>query len=387
MGQYSGRGDRDEIAALRGGSPDGAARIYDRFGYGMYAYACGFVAPSTASDVVHDAIWIATARIGSLRNPDLLRAWLFAIVRSECLRLLSESGAATDFLLVVAPSVELDPDATAVWEAAHRLDPRGREVADLAVRHNFDSHEIEALLGSAAGDGRVLAHAQDFVDRTVPDVPNAIGLFAVLPLVPLPHHLRDRLLAVPPVENELIDMGRRLDPLDRDGFPRPDRRPRRTLPIIAASIAVLAVLGAGAALVFPAAETSAPREARPAAELNLDLGSLLPTTTVPATSDTTTTTVPETTTVVPATSVEVTTDTESAVESATTTVEPTPSTAERTGGFTRRGGPGLESTDESTRSRDRQPSDTDAESGGGTGGAVRPTVILELPTLTPGRSN
>lgn len=276
MGPYPTHRDRDLVAAMRNESLASAAAVYDRFGGGMFAYACGFLDPSSASDVVHDSVWIAIARIRALRNPDLLRAWLYAIVRAECMRSLAESGTGAGFRLVADPTVASEPDVVAVHEVAERLHPKGREVVDLAIRHRFGSHELAAMLGAATGDGRLLAHARDFVDRSVPEVPNALGVFALLPLIRLPHHLRARLLAVPPAESELFDMGRRADPLDGDGFPRPNRRPKRGLPVVAASIAVLGVLGAGAALFFPETDAVGPSGARPAVDLNLDIEAGLP---------------------------------------------------------------------------------------------------------------
>ncbi|MDJ0484326.1 sigma-70 family RNA polymerase sigma factor, partial [Rhodococcus pyridinivorans] len=207
MGHHPGRPDRELAAALRNGEPDATAAVFDRFAPGLYAYACGFVAVSSASDVVYDAVWTATARIRSLRDESLLRAWLYAVVRAECIRVLERTGSALEYLPAADPAYQAASEVLDVREAVHLLDGTAREVVDLTVRHHFSFHEIEALLGSA-GDGRVLAHAQDFVDRAVPRVPNALGTFSLLPFTPLPAHLRGRLLAVQPSEAELLDLGR-----------------------------------------------------------------------------------------------------------------------------------------------------------------------------------
>src|SRR5690606_40013670 len=122
------------------------------------------------------------------------------------------------------------------------------------------------------------------------------GTFSLLPLTPLPAHLRGRLLAVQPSEAELLDLGRRLEPLDREGFPRRDRRAKRTVPVIAASVAPFAVLGVGALFVFPQAESVERPVLRPAAEPTLDVGSPVATTTTAAPAETTTTTEPAETT-------------------------------------------------------------------------------------------
>ncbi|WP_026061307.1 RNA polymerase sigma factor [Rhodococcus rhodochrous] len=388
MGHHPGRPDRELAAALRNGEPDATAAVFDRFAPGLYAYACGFVAVSSASDVVYDAVWTATARIRSLRDESLLRAWLYAVVRAECIRVLERTGSALEYLPAADPAYQAASDVLDVREAVHLLDGTAREVVDLTVRHHFSSHEIEAMLGSA-GDGRVLAHAQDFVDRAVPRVPNALGTFSLLPFTPLPAHLRGRLLAVQPSEAELLDLGRRLEPLDREGFPRRDRRAKRTVPVIAASVAVFAVLGVGALFVFPQAEPVERQVLRPAAEPTLDIGSPVATTTTAATTETTTTEAAETTTEEPEVEAPVVTTTSvpTAEPAAESTAAPTTTATSTAGGFTRRGGPGRDTEPDEDRPR-RDTEESDAPHTGTprpttTGEPTTPRPMPTLPTFPP----
>ncbi|MGW5289381.1 RNA polymerase sigma factor [Rhodococcus pyridinivorans] len=387
MGHHPGRPDRELAAALRNGEPDATAAVFDRFAPGLYAYACGFVAVSSASDVVYDAVWTATARIRSLRDESLLRAWLYAVVRAECIRVLERTGSALEYLPAADPAYQAASDVLDVREAVHLLDGTAREVVDLTVRHHFSFHEIEALLGSA-GEGHVLAHAQDFVDRAVPRVPNALGTFSLLPFTPLPAHLRGRLLTVQPSEAELLDLGRRLEPLDREGFPRRDRRAKRTVPVIAASVAVFAVLGVGALFVFPQAEPVERQVLRPAAEPTLDIGSPVATSTTAATTETTTTEPAETTTGEPEFEAPVVTPTsattaEPAAESTAASATTATSTV---GGFTRRGGPGRGTEpDEDRPRRDTEESDTPntGTPRPTTGTPTSPRPMPTLPTFPP----
>lgn len=384
MGHHPGRPDRELAAALRNGAPDATAAVYDRFAPGLYAYACGFVPVSSASDVVYDSVWAAAARIRSLRDPGLLRAWLHAVVRAECLRVLNRTGSALEYLPATDPAYQAGPEVLEVREAVHLLGGTAREVVDLAVRHHFSSHEIVAMLGSA-GDGRVLAHAQDFVDRAVPRVPNALGTFSLLPFVPLPAHLRGRVLAVQPSEAELLDLGRRLEPVDREGFPRRDRRAKRTAPVVAASVALSAALGVGALFAFPQAEPVDRQVLRPATESTLDAGSAVATiTTDTATETTTTPEAPETTTeeavieapVATTTAAPLTEPTVASTTASTTTATSTGS------GFTRRGGPGREAEPEEERQhRDTEESDAPGTATGRPTTSGAPTTPREMPTL------
>lgn len=387
MGHHPGRPDRELAAALRNGEPDATAAVFDRFAPGLYAYACGFVAVSSASDVMYDAVWTATARIRSLRDESLLRAWLYAVVRAECIRVLERTGSALEYLPAADPAYQAASDVLDVREAVHLLDGTAREVVDLTVRHHFSFHEIEALLGSA-GEGHVLAHAQDFVDRAVPRVPNALGTFSLLPFTPLPAHLRGRLLTVQPSEAELLDLGRRLEPLDREGFPRRDRRAKRTVPVIAASVAVFAVLGVGALFVFPQAEPVERQVLRPAAEPTLDVGSPVATSTTAATTETTPTEPAETTTGEPEFEAPVVTPTSAATaEPAAESTAASATTATSTvGGFTRRGGPGRGTEpDEDRPRRDTEESDTPntGTPRPTTGTPTSPRPMPTLPTFPP----
>jgi len=383
MGHHPGRLDRELVAALRSGAPDATATLYDRFAPALYAYACGFVDASIASDVVYDSVWTSTARVGSLRDPGLFRAWLYAVVRAECGRVLRRTGSALDYLPATDPVARTAAEVREAREAVHLLDGTAREVVDLAVRHHLTSPELEAVLGSA-GDGRVLAHAQDFVDRAVPRVPNALGTFSFLPLPPLPAHLRGRVLAVQPSESELFDLGRRLEPVNRDGFPRRDRRTRRALPVVAASVAVFAVLGVGASFAFPQDESADRPTLRPAAEPAQEAGTTASTTTIVPTTGTATPSESDSASAsaspeeIPAYTTSVTTTAPSPVESTATTSSVAPTSS---GGFTRRGGPGRETDAEDEPDRDDESSDAPGTETSKATPSRPPTTPRELPTF------
>ncbi|MBF0663134.1 MULTISPECIES: sigma-70 family RNA polymerase sigma factor [unclassified Rhodococcus (in: high G+C Gram-positive bacteria)] len=252
MAYRNGSADREVGEALRQGDPAATARLYDLYAPGLFAYACGFVDASTASDVVHDSIWIAVRRIDALRDTGLLRAWLYAIVRSECAQPGRAAGT-VGFVPATDPAAPpLRPQLYAVRDAVGSLGAIEREVLELAVRHHFTNQEIDAILGSAAGDGRPFARAQQAVDLAVPAVPNATGLFAAVPPVPLPRRLRDRVLTATPLDTELADMGRRIEPLNRNGFPVARRGRRKTAAI--AAVAAVLVLAVVAVVVLPGSE-------------------------------------------------------------------------------------------------------------------------------------
>jgi DNA-directed RNA polymerase specialized sigma24 family protein len=81
--------DRELVAAIVAGDPDGLAKAYDRYAAPLYTY-CRFMLADAgpldgAAQVVRDTFIIAAARPQELRDPDQLRSWLHAIARNECL--------------------------------------------------------------------------------------------------------------------------------------------------------------------------------------------------------------------------------------------------------------------------------------------------------------
>ena len=370
LSRHSGETDRSLVSALRTQVGDGAADVYDLHAATLYGYVRGFVDPSTASDVVHDAVWIAIERIRTLRDPDTFRPWLYAIARAECVR--ASSGSALGYV-PAGPEADVDGETT-VLAPVHALDPTDLEAVDLTVRHGFTGHQVAAIIGRGFDVGAALEHAS--AASTDP-----AGQLARLPTTPPPPYLRNRMLTAPPSAAERTSMGRRIDPVDRAGFPAPGQ-PRRAIVAWGASGAAVAALVAVAVFAFAdraPAEQSAPSPS--GATLRLDLGDY-PQSTTPATI-TPTTTAPETSTTsappVPATTTEAVTET-SATE---TTPDPSPMseaspTTTETGWTSRRDrSRDNDSDDESERS------ETDGSSGGGDGGGST-TTAPPLFTFEPG---
>src|SRR5499427_4888847 len=81
--------DREVVASIVAGDSDGIARAYDAYAMPLYSYCRSLLRePADAADAVQDTFLIATAKVGSLRDPGKLRSWLFAVARNECYRRL-----------------------------------------------------------------------------------------------------------------------------------------------------------------------------------------------------------------------------------------------------------------------------------------------------------
>lgn len=148
--------DEMVVAALRAGDMQALGVVYDRYGAALHTFACSMVRSSErAADVIHDSLLIAVARIGQLRDPTRLRPWLYAIVRSQCLRALRGAQRETAFTDWHDIADDSAPDADLyrreirelVRSALDGLSPKDREVVELSLRHDLDNAEIAAVLG------------------------------------------------------------------------------------------------------------------------------------------------------------------------------------------------------------------------------------------------
>src|SRR5271170_5914136 len=90
--------DREVVAAIVAGDPDGIAEAYDKYAMPLYSYCRSLLRePADAADAVQDTFLIATSKLSGLRDPGKLRSWLYAVARNECYRKL-RSGEATSAL-------------------------------------------------------------------------------------------------------------------------------------------------------------------------------------------------------------------------------------------------------------------------------------------------
>ncbi|MXP21356.1 sigma-70 family RNA polymerase sigma factor [Gordonia sp. HNM0687] len=156
--EAGGPGPADErlVAALRTGDMQALGAVYDRYGAALHTFAYSMVrSRERAADVTHDSFLVAVARIDQLRDPARLRPWLYAIVRSECLRMLRGAKRETVFTDWHDTADDDLPDADLhrqeirelVRSALDGLSPKDREVVELSLRHDLDNTEIAAVLG------------------------------------------------------------------------------------------------------------------------------------------------------------------------------------------------------------------------------------------------
>src|SRR5580658_1242416 len=140
------------VEALRARDPGAPAALYDTHGENLFRY-CWFILRNrdAAQVALRDTLVLAEAHIRHLKDPEMLRPWLYALARAECLRRQESPGAAHD--AVIARPDQPDADRRLIaWQAVTSLDPAEREALELTIRHGMDTGQAARVMGRPAGE-------------------------------------------------------------------------------------------------------------------------------------------------------------------------------------------------------------------------------------------
>lgn len=176
----SGATDAELVARVLTADREAFAQVYDRYGGKLYDFAYSMLRhPEDAADTVADSFVLFAERLPQLRDPDRLRPWLYAIVRSECLRRLKArkrvSYGDDEQLMAMAddaktPEEEAETAAlrTLVWDAAAGLADRDRALLDLHLRQGLEGAELAEAMGVTAANAYVMVNRlKAQVDRSL----------------------------------------------------------------------------------------------------------------------------------------------------------------------------------------------------------------------------
>lgn len=288
--------DRVLVEALRAGDPGALTALYDTHAEGIYRY-CWFLLHNTDSAQValRDVLIAAEAHAASLADPGMLRPWLYALARGECMRrriaLPRDAEETLDGPEPGAADLRL-----MARNAVRGLAPADGEVLDLVARHGLTTKQLAPVLGLALHEvvelydeardrlrdgitAEILARkgpydcpqrariltgfagelTDDLRRRLVEHLPicetcaphlsrqvSAAKVFELLPQVTLPEATRVRVLSCI-VDPELFlyrrYVARRSEALDAAGFPLAGgRRPRMWPRALAGAVAAVATM-------------------------------------------------------------------------------------------------------------------------------------------------
>jgi RNA polymerase sigma factor (sigma-70 family) len=169
--------DSEIVASIVAGDPEGLAAAYDRYAGDLFGYCQSLLQdPNDAADAVQDTFVIAVSKLAGLRDPERLRAWLFAVARNECLHRLKSRHAVTplhDAPEPVDDSVDVGGEAeraetVALLRAAvGGLNDGERDVIN-QLWHGLDVPEAAVVLGVSRNHAYSLfSRARDQLEASV----------------------------------------------------------------------------------------------------------------------------------------------------------------------------------------------------------------------------
>jgi RNA polymerase sigma factor (sigma-70 family) len=178
-----GMRDREVVAAIVAGDPAGLAEAYDRYATPLYSFCRTMLRePADAADAVQDTFVIAAPRMSGLRDPERLRAWLYAVARNECHRRLragsrhasiEEAPDVTDEAADVAADVERADLRALVRDALNGVGPAERDVLELQLRQGLSGGEVASVLGISRN------HAHALLSRARDQLETSLGALVV----------------------------------------------------------------------------------------------------------------------------------------------------------------------------------------------------------------
>jgi RNA polymerase sigma factor (sigma-70 family) len=174
--------DSEVVASIVAGDPEGLAAAYDRYSGPLFGYCQSLLRePDDAADAVQDTFVIAASKLGRLRDPERLRAWLFTVARNECLHRLKSRRAAT----VVADIPEQPDESVDVGGEAERAESRAliraavgglndgeRDVIN-QLWHGLEIPEVAMALGVSRN------HAHSLFSRARDQLEASVGVLVV----------------------------------------------------------------------------------------------------------------------------------------------------------------------------------------------------------------
>ena len=140
--------------AARLGDPQAIASLLETAQPDIRRYARATCRSSAdAEDATQEAMWILFRHVGTIRSLLALSAWLFSVVRRECLRLARKAGLApsvdasqAEAALLARPENDLRLDVAAAFEA---LPLHYRDVALMRDVKEMTIDEIAVALGAS----------------------------------------------------------------------------------------------------------------------------------------------------------------------------------------------------------------------------------------------
>ncbi len=146
--------DREIVAAIVAGDATGLAAAFGQYAQPLHAYCRSLLTESDAAEAVYDTFVVASSKVAELREPDRLRAWLFAVTRNECYG-RQPAGVSSAPRNEAAEMTDDVGDADAeqselralVRTALAALHPGEREIVELNLRYGLGGADLADVVG------------------------------------------------------------------------------------------------------------------------------------------------------------------------------------------------------------------------------------------------
>lgn len=161
--------DNELVERALTGSTEAFAQIYDRYSGSLFTMASRLLKDQhEAEDVTAEVFLVAAQRLGQLRDPSKLKAWLFAICRHEVYlrsrrrkRLVPHDEVPMDrYAQPDQPESATDTALMSrmIGDAAAGLDERDQVVLELHLAGGLDGDELAAALDVSVANAYQLTH-------------------------------------------------------------------------------------------------------------------------------------------------------------------------------------------------------------------------------------
>lgn len=184
------RTDAELVRAFLSGDGNALGGLYDRFAPGLYDTATAMLRDrDAAGDVVQDVFCVAAAKLNQLRDPTLVKPWLYAIARNEVFRRTKQRARTTSFSAIgldgygdergMDPMAPADPHgegeravshelASIVRDAAFGLDASDQLLLELSSRQGLVGADLAAAIGVSTPQAHsMLYRMRDRLERAV----------------------------------------------------------------------------------------------------------------------------------------------------------------------------------------------------------------------------
>ncbi len=146
--------DQQLAQNVTAGDPRAVSLFYEHYRYGLFRFCSRLLSdPVSAEDVVHDTFMILLNKKDQLRDPSVLRSWIFTIARNECITLLRKNKKFRTFRddeeasVFEGPSerTESDERSMIAERLLNALLPQYKEVILLKEYEGLSYEEIAAV--------------------------------------------------------------------------------------------------------------------------------------------------------------------------------------------------------------------------------------------------